>query len=115
MGKEYIAKNRVAVHFVTFTVHQWVDIFTRKIYSEILLDSLRFCQENKCLEIFAWVIMSNHCHLIVKAENENLPDVIRDFRKFTAKKIFRAIQENSQESRKKWLEMTLTFENQIWF
>lgn len=115
MGKEYIAKNRGAVHFVTFTVHQWVDVFTRRIYCDIPLDSLRFCQENKGLEIFAWVIMSNHSHLIIRAKNDNLPDVIRDFRKFTAKKIFRAIQENSQESRKKWLEMTLTFENQIWF
>ncbi|MBN7810286.1 transposase [Algoriphagus sp. H41] len=115
MGKEYAAKDRGAVHFVTFTVHQWVDVFTRKAYVEVFLESLRYCQKNKGLEIFAWVIMSNHCHLILRAKDENLPDVIRDFRKFTAKKIFKAIQENPQESRKKWLEMTLTFENQIWF
>ena len=115
MGREYVIKDRGAVHFVTFTVHQWVDVFTRKIYSQIILDSLKYCRENKGLEIFAWVIMSNHSHLILRAKNENLSDIIRDFRKYTAKKIFKAIQENPQESRKKWLEMTLSFENQIWF
>jgi putative transposase len=115
MGKEYVIRDRGAAHFVTFTVHQWVDVFTRSIYSGILLESLRYCQDNKGLEVFAWVVMSNHCHLIVRAKNENLPDVIRDFRKFTAKNIFKAIQENPSESRKRWLEMTLTFNNQIWF
>jgi REP element-mobilizing transposase RayT len=65
--------------------------------------------------VFAWVIMSNHCHLILRAKNEDLSDIIRDLRKFTAKKIFKEIQQNPVESRKKWLEMTLRFENQIWF
>lgn len=115
MGNEYVVRDQGAVHFVTFTVHQWVDVFSRKVYSEILLDSLRYCQENKGLEIFAWVIMSNHAHLILRAKNENLSDVIRDLRKFTAKKIYNAIVENTQESRKKWLKMTLTFEDQVWF
>ncbi len=115
MGKEYVVLDQGAVHFVTFTVHQWVDVFTRKAYSEIFLDSLRYCQENKGLQIFAWVIMSNHAHLILRAKNENLSDIIRDLRKFTAKKIYKAIDENPSESRKKWLKMTLTFENQIWF
>jgi len=115
MGKEYIVRDQGAVHFVTFTVHQWVDVFTRKAYAEILLESLKYCQLTKGLEVFAWVIMSNHCHLILRARNENLSDIIRDLRKFTAKKIFKAIQENPLESRKKWLEMTLSYENQIWF
>jgi hypothetical protein len=30
-------------------------------------------------------------------------DVLRDFKKFTSKKIINAIQENQQESRKEWL------------
>jgi REP element-mobilizing transposase RayT len=115
IGKEYSVRDQGAVYFVTFTVHQWVDVFTRKAYAEILLESLKYCQLTKGLEVFAWVIMSNHCHLILRARNENLSDIIRDLRKFTAKKIFKAIQENPLESRKKWLEMTLSYENQIWF
>ena len=80
MGFAYQVKDQEAVHFVTFTVHQWADVFTRPIYIDTLLESLRYCQKEKGLEIFAWVIMSNHCHLILRAKNENLSDVIRDLR-----------------------------------
>ena len=69
-------KDQGATHYLTFTIHQWVDVFSRKFYSEILLDSLRFCQTQKGLEIFVWVIMSNHIHLIVRAKNEDLSDII---------------------------------------
>ncbi len=115
MGKEYVIRDQGAVYFVTFTVHQWVDVFTRRVYSEILLESLKYCQEIKGLEVFSWVIMSNHSHLILRAKNENLSEIIRDLRKFTSKKIYKAIDENPAESRREWLKMTLTFDNQIWF
>lgn len=115
MGFEYIIRDQGAVHFVTFTVHQWVDVFTRSGYVHVLLDSLKYCQDKKGLEIFGWVIMSNHCHLIVRAKNENLSDIIRDFKKFTAKAIYKTISENPYESRKEWLLRSLFFEGSIWF
>lgn len=76
---------------------------------ELLLESLKYCQEEKGLEIYAWVIMSNHCHLIVRAKNENLCDIIRDFKKFTSKKIMKAIEANPKESRKAWLTKVLRY------
>lgn len=115
MAFEYSIKDQGAVHFVTFTVRRWVDVFTRSTYCDLFIDSLRYCQEKKGLEIFAWVIMSNHSHLILRAKNENLSDIIRDFKKYTAKIIFKAICENPLESRKHWLKMLLTFEEKIWF
>ena len=104
-----------SAYFLTLTIEGWMDIFTRKEYKLEVVNSLNFCVERKGLEIFAWVIMSNHCHLILRAKEENLADIIRDLKKFTAKAIVRLIQENELESRKKWLAMTLTFENHIWF
>ena len=115
MALEYSIKDQGAVHFVTFTVRRWVDVFTRAEYCDLFVDSLKYCQENKGLEIFAWVIMSNHTHLILRAKQENLSDVIRDLKKFTSKKIFKAISENPKESRKQWLKMLLSFEDKIWF
>jgi putative transposase len=108
-------KNQSGVYFITFTAHQWVDVFTRRLYVDILLESLRYCQQNKGLEIFGWVIMSNHCHLIVRAINNNLSDIIRDFKKFTAKEIFKAIQNNPKESRREWLTFLLAKDDKIWF
>lgn len=78
-------------------MHQWADVFTRSTYVDELLVNLRYCQEHKGLEIFAWVVMSNHVHLIVRAKNENLRDVIRDLKKHTTKSIYRLIESNSKE------------------
>ena len=47
---------------------------------DIVIDSLRYCQKNKGLNIYAWVIMSNHIHLILRSETNNLSDIIRDFK-----------------------------------
>ncbi len=103
------------IYFVTFTVRQWVDVFTRSQYIEILLENLRYCQQNKGLKIYSWVVMSNHCHLMVRTEGHNLSDVIRDFKKFTAKAIVNAIEENTKESRKRWLLWLLKKEEQVVF
>ncbi len=115
MGYSYTIKDQHAPHFVTFTVHQWVDVFTRQEYVEILLDSIRHCQQQKGSKIYAWMVMSNHCHFILRAEGHKLSDVIRDFKKYTAKKIMEAIDRNEKESRKRWLKWLLTKDGHIWF
>jgi len=90
--------------FVTSTVVDWVDVFTRPLYKNIVVDSLRYCQQNKELEIYAWVLMTNHLHMIVGTSGVmSLGEVMRDFKKFTAKSVVRAIQENPEESRRQWL------------
>ena len=54
--------------------------------------------------VHAWVIMSNHIHLIISTNTENnLADIVRDFKKFTAKQIIKAIEEHPAESRKEWI------------
>ena len=98
MAFAYTIKDQEGIYFVTFTVHQWIDVFTRAEYIDILLDSLRFCQKDKGLQIYAWVVMTNHIHLIISSKNGKLSDTIRDFKKFTAKKIFEAIETNPKES-----------------
>jgi len=89
-------------YFVTFATVGWVDVFTRKRYVEILLDSLKFCQTNKGLRIHAWCIMSNHVHLVISAGFTSLSDVMRDMKKFTARQILQSITEDI-ESRREWM------------
>ena len=82
----------------------WVDVFTRKEYKDILLDSLKYCQECKNLELYAFCIMPNHIHLIAGvAEGGNLSHVLRDFKKFTSFSVIKAIEENLRESRRDWM------------
>ncbi len=99
-----------AMHFVTCTVVQWADVFIRKMYIEIVEDSLNFCIDNKGLMVYGYVIMINHIHLLIGAKGNNLSDVLRDFKKFTSQRITKAIQMNDRASRKRWLLWLLTSE-----
>ena len=104
MGFAYAISDQQGIHFVTFTVEQWIDVFTRKEYADIIIASIQYCQAQKGLLVYGWVLMSNHMHLIICCNEENkLSDIIRDFKKFTAKKIVATIQTNPKESRKRWL------------
>ncbi len=93
------------IYFVTFTVVEWVDVFTREEYVTILLDSLRHCQKEKGLVVHGWVIMTNHLHLIIsrKSDGDSLSNIIRDYKKFTSTQITQRIETNGQESRKNWM------------
>jgi putative transposase len=115
MANTYQIYDQGSVYFVTFTVHQWVDVFTRDVYKHIIIENLKYCQQHKGLEIYAWVLMTNHLHLIVSSKANNLSDVIRDYKKHTAKKIMAAIENNLNESRKSWLLWLLKKEGHIWF
>ena len=83
----------------------WIDIFTRRDYKEILINSIKHCVSKKGLVVYAYVIMSNHIHLIIgNSSTENtFSDTLGDFKKFTAMKIIKTIKENPQESRRKWI------------
>ena len=88
-------------HFITFAVVNRIDALSRPVYKDILVDSLKHCQQEKGLIINGWVIMSNHVHLIARSqEGFQLADTMRDLKKFTSKKIEEAIRQNTFESRK---------------
>jgi putative transposase len=102
-GDRYKITNQNAIHFLTFTIIDWIDLFSRKDYSIVVCESLNFCVNEKQLEIYSYVIMSNHVHIICKVnEPNNLSDVIRDFKKYTSKQFIKVMNEIN-ESRRGWL------------
>ena len=104
MSRKYKFHNPEGVYFVSFAVQEWIDVFTRNEYKNILVENLEYCIKDKGLEIFAWCIMTNHIHLIIRAGgNILLQDILRDYKKYTSKVIIQAIANNIQESRKEWL------------
>lgn len=113
----YFINEQNALYYLTFTVVDWVDVFTRKEYKVVIVDSLNYCIENKGLEVFAWCLMSNHLHLICRAvEPAHISEIIRDFKKFTAKTILDKIK-TEPESRRDWMlyrfEFAGKFDNRI--
>lgn len=90
-------------NFITITVIEWIDVFTRVEYKDFLVKCLQHCQKNKGLEIYAYVIMTNHLHLVVFDRTQPLAGVLRDFKTYTSKELFKMIAQNPAESRKEWM------------
>ena len=109
MGSAYQIKNQEALHFLTLQVVGWVDLFTRKEYRDLMLESLTYCRQHKGMELFAYVIMSNHVHLLARSKTGNLSDTIRDMKKFTAKRILTEALSNNRESRKDWMKVVFEY------
>ncbi len=90
-------------YFITITTVNWVDVFTRLSQRYIITTALNYCIKKKGLNVYAYCLMSSHLHMICNADDGLiLSDIIRDFKKFTSKKIIRTIQEQP-ESRREWL------------
>ena len=71
MGRKYKIRDQSRIYFVTFTVVNWIDVFIRDSYREIFIDSLKYCQQNKGLEVYAYCLMTSHAHLIIRTKGEN--------------------------------------------
>jgi REP element-mobilizing transposase RayT len=109
--KGYYISDQHACYFLTFTVVGWVDLFTRNELKKVIIDSFKFCQEKKGLIINAYVIMSNHIHLIARAkeDSEGLSAIIRDFKKYTSKLLLNYVLNNKKESRSDWMKIVFSY------
>jgi REP element-mobilizing transposase RayT len=102
MSEKYKFNDPNGIYFVTTTVVGWIDLFTRSELKHVIIDSLQYCQKQKGLIIHAWCIMPSHLHLIISTKGEPLSNILRDFKKFTAKELVKVI-DRIHESRKGWL------------
>ena len=102
MSEKYKFSDPKGVYLVNFTIIHWIDLFTRCDYVHEVIKSLQHCQKEKGLVIYAWLVMPSHMHMIISSDREDLPAIIRDFKKFTAKRIIKLLSEIN-ESRREWL------------
>lgn len=104
MSRKYKIRDQSQLYFITFAVVGWIDVFTRREYCDILIESLKYCQREKGLVLWAWCIMSNHVHLIVSRSKAFLIEaIIRDFTKYTSVQLCRTIAANRSASRRDWM------------
>jgi REP element-mobilizing transposase RayT len=104
MSRKYKFHDPDGLYFITYSVVKWIDVFTRDEYREIILDSFRYCQKEKGLVIHAYVIMTNHLHLIISRRGKYLMEnIMRDMKKFTSGTLINAIKNHPSESRKEWM------------
>ena len=85
MKEGFVIRDQEKIHFITCTVVDWIDIFTRQIYRDIVIDCFKYCIANKGMVVYGYVIMSNHIHIILQSKDEKLSDLIRDFKNLLLK------------------------------
>ena len=72
-------------HFLTYTVLEWLPVFTRPETANILLDCWQYQREHMGLLLHGYVILENHVHLIAKAER--LDQCVHSFKSYTARRL----------------------------
>jgi putative transposase len=78
------------LYFVTTSAVKHIHLFRQDVIKRIIVGSLYHLRTTRQMKLFVFVIMPNHIQIIVHfCEEHPLSDVIRDFKKFTARQIYR--------------------------
>jgi REP element-mobilizing transposase RayT len=103
MRSRYKITAENGIYFMTSTIVEWLPVFTNKPYFELIIQSFNYCRNHKGLQLYGYVILENHLHLV--AAGSNLGKIITDFKKFTA----RTIIDQLELDRKAWLLNQLAY------
>ncbi|MCK5084902.1 MAG: transposase [Candidatus Pacebacteria bacterium] len=112
-------ENETQTHFLTITTIEWIDIFTKSQYFQIIIDSLKYCQKNKGLLLYEFVIMTNHLHLVAMAREEyKLSQIISDFKKHITREILKELEKDNRRYILNLIKNSFAkkkdYQNQIW-
>lgn len=103
MSRKYKFHNPSGVYFVSFATVSWIDIFTRQLYFDVLVESVKYCRKEKGMVLYCYCFMPNHIHFVFRSANDNPAGLLRDFKSFTFKTMIKTIIDNPKESRKEWV------------
>ena len=95
--------------FITFQTVDWIDIFVRPVYKQVIVHTLNHFIESKGMIVYAWCLMTNHLHMLARAhDGSGLAMIEKEFKKYTTTKILEAI-DIEPDLRRAW--MLQRFEN----
>ena len=95
--------NQKTCSYLTFNTVDWVDIFVRPVYKQVIADALNNFINQKGLIVYSWCLMSNHLHLIADCKaTTTLALFERDFKRHTTTAILEAI-DVEPDLRRQWM------------
>ena len=94
--KPYTINHSNGIFFCTDKIISFAHVFVEVEFFEIIIDSLKYCQNKKGLKLIAYVIMPNHIHTIMSADNGNLSGILRDYKQYTSRKITETLQQRGK-------------------
>jgi hypothetical protein len=82
MSNKYKFRDQDKPYFVSFSVVYWPGVFIRDVYRDILLASLRYGRQNKGLEVYARVVVTNRAHPATgRKGGDEMPGTARGLKK----------------------------------
>ena len=70
MSRNYKFHNKSGLYFVSFATVNWIDVFTRQVYFDVLAESISYCRKEKGMELYCYCFMPSHVHFIFRSANE---------------------------------------------
>jgi putative transposase len=103
------------LYFWTATIHNWNPILQPDYRKEIIIKSLSWIKENELAQIYSYVIMPNHLHLIWKtAQKERKESVQGTLLKHTAHLLKKDLMQNAPELLSSFRVMAANKQFQFW-
>ncbi len=103
MSRKYKFYDNDKLFFISFATINWIDVFVREDYNQIIIDSWKHCQERKGLEIYGWCIMPSHVHMIIGSTEKALDKIVGEMKSYTSTQLRKCIKDHPQESRREWM------------
>ena len=98
MKRYKVYSEETPFYYSTSTIVNWIPVFQKDNYFQIIIDSLKYCQEHKGLLLHGYVIMPTHIHLLSShSQIQTLPEIMRDFKHFTSSEIIKSLERENHE------------------
>ncbi|RPI18709.1 MAG: transposase [Ignavibacteriae bacterium] len=103
MRSTYKILDKDGLYFVTSSIVNWIPIFNNEKYLNILFESIKFSQIVKGLNVFAYVFLFDHFHMIVTASD--VKSIMQAIKGFTAREIIKELKKSCEDGILKSLQM----------
>jgi REP element-mobilizing transposase RayT len=117
-GLEYKRKSYMdigEIFFWTATINQWQKLLFPDYYKDIIIDSLDYLSSAGKIDVFGFVIMPNHVHLIWRANELNGKESPQgSFLKYTAHEFRKLIYREDENKLKLYKTDALNKEHEFW-
>ena len=90
--------DRGEIYFWTATINNWQHLLERDEYKNVIIDSLQYLTDEGKIDVFAFIIMPNHIHLIWRVNEPNGKESPQgSFLKYTAHTFKKMLREEGNE------------------
>ena len=106
---------RYELNYFTATILEWKYLLLNDAYKDIIAKSLKFLVDEKRIQLYSFVIMNNHLHLICDIIHPyKFEQVQRSFLRFSAQMIIKDLRDHHPELLQEFFVGAKDRKHQIW-